>query len=194
MNMNSIEVMPAAPRRQVVETVSADTRRVLILGRNNGWRFHLLGLAEMPEEMVRIGDWMIVPAIEDSSPILRRTYERIQAIYADGVRPKGFVVVHEAPKLLATPQGAKLKPNRGGELWEKIRSNLTPAKAAMGIAAVGTAAVAGAAAMAVILAAMAAAVTLPVLFLGALAIDPIVVAVMEDGSWIEIDRWSVEFE
>ena len=31
----------------------------------------------------------------------------------------------------------------------------------------------------------------PMLFIGLLALDPIVVAVMDDASWIEIDRWDV---
>jgi hypothetical protein len=30
------------------------------------------------------------------------------------------------------------------------------------------------------------------LFMGMALIDPIVVAVMEDGSWVEIDRWVTE--
>ena len=57
-----------------------------------------------------------LPAQLDSTHIPARALERVQAIYAVGLRPQGFVVVHEAPPLLCRVAGplAPACPDRPG--------------------------------------------------------------------------------
>jgi len=160
------------------------TQQLLGLGRRNGWDFHSLGYAEYPEKPVRLEKWMITPAHLDSSPIPKRTMVRIQTIYESGLRPRGFVVVHEAPMALSAPKKQppvfglpapnSPKPAPPPPI-QKIESSSPSFSDQLG----EVAAIFGTLAM----------VVFPMLFLSILALDPIVVAVMEDGCWVEIDRW-----
>jgi len=140
----------------------------LALGDLMGWHPQLIGKAPMLNKPVRLENWMLVPAHEDTSDIPKRTIKRIQTIYTQGLRPQGFVVVHEAPMQLRAPEQTHssrvetLKP--GIDISKGIETLLK---------------VAGMAMMAVFL--------LPIGFLTVL--DPIMVAVTEDNYWIEIDRW-----
>ena len=84
--------------------LSTQSGQMVSLGRRNGWGFQHLGYAELPERPVRLQDWLLVPANQDSTPVPPRTLERIKAIYLAGFRPKGFVVVHEAHKSFKPPR------------------------------------------------------------------------------------------
>jgi len=164
--------------------LSTQSAQMLSLGRRNGWGFQHLGYAELPERPVRLQGWLIVPANQDSTPVPPRTLERIKTIYHAGFRPKGFVVVHEAPKtfqaprpeqsttrLLSAPAVPISVSNTGST------SNVSnPSGVADGLGSIISAF---------------ATMIFPMLSIGLLALDPIVVAVMDDGSWIEIDRWDV---
>ena len=162
-------------------------QELLALGKQEVWDFALLGQAPMPEKPVRLEDWLIVPAQQDSSEIPERAMARVQAIFAAGIRPKGFVLVHEAPMLLAPPEGAEAQ--RTGSQWaldpettQKVIESLS----------FGISALAKVVAGAVTLIAVAGAVVVPAIFMAGVAlIDPILIAVTEDDYWVEIDRWWV---
>jgi len=73
----------------------------------------------------------------------------------------------------------------------QLKSLLTVVASAVGIVALGLVAVAGLAVLAVAALFIAAALALPIaLVAGAVGVDPILVAVTEDGYWVEVDRWS----
>lgn len=159
------------------------------LARKEGWAAQVLGIAPLPREAVRLGDWLLVPAHLDSSPVPQRAQQRIQALFAEGVRPKGFVLVHEAPLQLPAPEetGADVVE---GEFWEVTNVGLDIDLERLGR---GGLAVAGAVAKATLTLAMAiGTVVLPAIFMaGAALLDPILVMVTEENVWIEIDRWYV---
>jgi hypothetical protein len=176
--------------RHFAPWVSPEVRRHLAVGREFGWRFQVLGIAPFPSAPVRVGEWLLVPADQDNSPIPARAYERVQALYRAGLRPRGFVLVHEAPPIL--PAHASNNP-QSGRLWssefEWVRARLS--RLLLGVlAAVAILPVLGALlmALAVGVAALAAGM---LLFGGMALVDPILVAVTEDGCWIEIDRWDI---
>ena len=164
------------------------TQKMLSLGRRSGWGFHVLGYADFPEKPVRLEKWLITPAHLDSSPIPKRTMERIRGVYASGLRPHGFVVVHEAPMALDTPKLGKPlflpASTIKVETVPKVNPAVTPAPISSSLEGLAQ----GLAGVLSVFATM----IFPMLFFGLLALDPIVVAVMEDGCWIEIDRWNVE--
>jgi hypothetical protein len=160
--------------------VGSEAHRLLTVGQEFGWEFMVLGQAPMPTQPVRLGEWLIVPAELDSSPIPERALKRVQAIYAAGLRPKGFVLVHEAPLQLAAPAR---KPFDVSEFVERI----SPAVVDMLGKAVGAAALL---ALYGVLAAAFIVCPWPFLLIGLVMVDPILIAVTEDGDWIEIDRWN----
>jgi hypothetical protein len=160
-------------------------RQLLALGERNGWMFQYLGQAPIPTNPIRAGNWLLMPAQQDNSRIPTRTYQRIQAIYAQGFRPKGFVVVHEAPMLLSAP---KTKETSQIDTRSKTKTYLK----VIGTAALGIGALAGAAVALVSVLVIGGVLLLPMAMVaGAILIDPILIAVTEDDHWIEIDRWSI---
>jgi len=169
----------------------AQVAQTLALGRRKGWDFVVLGRAPLPVVPVQTGDWLIVPVQESTCPMPERTLRRIEALYASGVRPKGFVVVHEAPKLLPasierSPSGLSTRSPAQRRL-HALRRYLPAA------VAVGVLLVVGAGTLAMLLAVVVGAVAViavgGLLVGAAIVLDPILVAVMEDGTWVEIDRW-----
>jgi hypothetical protein len=156
--------------------LSPETRQLVTLGRRHHWPFQVLGKAPMVQEPVRLGEWLLVPAQDDSSKLPDRALVRIQAIFAAGLRPQGFVLVHEAPKLLKAPVTPKEQP--------KVVPVTTASPQSTSDLASGL--VTGFVALASMI--------FPMLFMVAAAVlaDPILVAVTEDGYWIEIDRWYTE--
>jgi len=157
------------------------TRQLLALGREEGWPFRILGQAPMLTEPVRIGDWLMVPALEDSTPLPDSSMERLYAIYAGGIRPQGFVLVHEAPLRLTTPVEEETKS-------KKMMNLKQIGGAVLGLTALTGSLIAGAA-----IALVGGLLILPAgLIAAAVIVDPILVAVMPDNTWVEIDRWDID--
>lgn len=178
MNTTQSLVWQEAPA--VPALTGSQTQQVLAVGEDYGWPFVVLGQAPLPTAPVRLGEWLIVPAEMDSSPIPERALKRVQAIHAAGLRPKGFVLVHEAPLQLAA---LKPKPFNVAEFVERVSPKVLEV---LGKAVGATAVVAlyGALAAAFIVCPW------PFLLIGMVMVDPILIAVTEDGDWVEIDRWN----
>jgi hypothetical protein len=154
-----------------------ETGALVSLAEQRRWPFQVLGQAPMPEAPVRLGDWLLVPAQYDTSPIPERAMDRIQAIFTAGIRPQGFVLVHEAPKLLQAPVEPKVRPqvqpapapvtprspDRGGDFAGALEAGLTALGSLLFF--------------------------LPYLFVAAVVVDPILCVVSQEGYWIEVDRW-----
>ncbi len=175
--MNTSLVSSHNTTRRVASLVSPEAGQLLALGQARHWDCEVLGRAPCPTWPVRVEGWLIAPVQQDSSRIPARTLERVQAIYAVGLRPKAFVLVHEAPMQLAAPA----RPDSGIKMSPHISPELKLLLKALGGLTLGAAALAATAIMAVPLA----------LVLGLAMVDPILVAITEDDYWIEIDRWNV---
>jgi hypothetical protein len=174
----------------VATLTSPDARNLMTLGREYGWNFTVLGQAPLPSDPVRFEDWVIVPAHQDSSPVPERAFERVQTIFAAGLRPKGFVIVHEAPKLLPASLDSKPDTLQMSLISPKLKSTLKLAGGALGTVGVMLVTITGLAVLAMAVLFVAAMLLAPaMLVMGATMVDPILIAVTEDGCWIEIDRW-----
>ena len=181
MNTNHNHTLAVASHPgQLMAQIGPETRQVITLGEEKGWSFNLLGRARLPEQPVQLDQWIIVPASQDSSEIPVRTYRRIQALFANGIRPQGFVVVHEAPRLLSAPPVVKPPAYR-----EPFPPEIEKPKGA----AIATGLVASLLSSALLGTSL---TIFGALFLGLAMLDPVVVAVMEDGCWVEIDRWATK--
>jgi len=185
--------MSATFAGHVVALLSPEARGLMTLGQERGWDFFVLGQAPLPREQVRLGDWMIVPVHQDTSTIPARALERVQAIYAAGLRPQGFVLVHEAPKLLSAPKQNEAQPPRLPLLSPQHQSAIKWAGSALAMLTAGVIALSGLVLLAIaafVLLALLATVILPMFLLAGVALyDPILIAVTEDGYWVEVDRW-----
>lgn len=175
--MKTTHLLSPSPRRHLVPLAGSETKQFVTLGEKRGWEFLVLGRAPLPTEPVRMEKWLIVPAEQDTSHIPARALERVQAIYEAGMRPKGFVLVHEAPMVLSSGQHNENK----AMLPDQFASVLPVIEGVLGgVVASGLIAIAAALLLAAPL----------TLFAGAMLLDPILIAVTEDGYWIEIDRWN----
>lgn len=161
---------------------SPEARKLMRFGNEQGWEFALLGRAPLPATAIRLKDWLLVPVSEDSSVIPQRALERVQAIYAAGLRPQGFVVAHEAPRRLAAPQSTLPQSSRMSSIATRLRESFRLTDEAHEAISSSLYLLGRVAAMAVLSG-------LSVLMVSALTLDPILVAVTEDGYWLEIDRW-----
>jgi len=154
---------------------SHEAGQLVALGRAHYLPFQVLGRAPMVEQPVRLGDWLLIPAQQDSTAIPARAINRIRTIFDAGIRPQGFVLVHEAPMLLKAPPAPRVEPRT-------VAGTISSPEATGDLAAtVGT-----------VLSALASMIVPMMMFAAAAIVDPILVAVTEDGYWIEIDRWNTE--
>ncbi len=157
------------------------TKQLLTLGEENRWPIQVLGKAPMLKQPIRIQDWLLVPSTMDSTSLPDQAIQRIKALYEAGIRPQGFVMVHEAPLQLKAPTSPE-KPKVDKQMLKKI-----------GGAALGLGALTGSMVAAVGIAIIGGLLILPAgLLAAAVIIDPILVAVMPDDSWVEIDRWDIQ--
>lgn len=161
--------------------VSPETMELVTFGERRGWEPRVLGRAPLPQSPVRVGEWLIVPAEQDTSAVPARALRRVQALYEAGLRPQGFVIVHEAPMQLAAPKSEDkvLEDAQPLTVSPVLRSALGAlgrvlAVVASALAIVGISVFAG----------------LPLaLLMGVVMLDPMLIVVTEDGHWVEIDRW-----
>jgi len=152
-------------------TTRSQAQQLLALGDRMGWHTQVIGRAPMLKEAVRLQDWMLVPAHEDTTAIPARTMRRIHTLFSQGLRPQGFVVVHEAPMQLTAPK--PIIEEKPPVEWEGFGKAVGVIAKVMGVMLLGS-------------------MLLPFgLLAGLVMLDPILVAVTEDGYWIEIDRWQV---
>ncbi len=163
---------------------STQALELLELGNNRLWDIQVIGRAPMPEQPVRLAEWLIVPAHMDTTEVSQRAFNRVEAVFAAGIRPKGFVVVHEAPMALPAPPSEQksYQWQLDSRTTQKVIDVLS-----LGIAGVGKV-LTGALTAAV---AVGSAVLPAFLVMSAIILDPILIAVTEDDYWIEIDRWWV---
>jgi|GEM_PF-1332089 len=175
--------------------LSTETKQLMSLGKHKGWNFQILGQAPLPERTVRIGDWLLSPAETDSSLIPTRTLTRIQAIFADGIRPKGFVLVHEAPRLLPSPSDGKEKKSNQTS-FSLPNPNFLPKSKTVNQALEGAGKVITGFVSALVefLSFVVPVILSSTLLLGAVMIDPILVAVTDDCTWIAVDFWNLPSE
>jgi len=168
VNQSTNQLVQKTPAECITQS---QAQQFLSLGDQLGWHTEVLGKAPMLKQPIRLQDWLLVPAHEDTTELPHRTMKRIQTIYSQGLHPQGFVVVHEAPMQLAAPKPA-FEEKRPLE-WEGSSKVIGAIAKVLGVVALGG-------------------MLLPLgLLAGLVMLDPILVAVTQDGYWIEIDRWQV---
>lgn len=179
-------------RVQAICSMSRQTAQVLDLSDRGGWNAQVLGRAPMPEAPIFFRQWWIVPASQDTSVIPQRAMERLKALDVAGIRPRGFVIIHDAPRALPSPA-----PRRSSVPETPSKKGLSiPPQVVVAAEGVVVGIMVLPLVMKLVVAAVSAvlaALVVPALAVGlvgaALLVDPVLVAVTEDGYWIVIDQW-----
>jgi len=157
-----------------IQKLSKETKEVMAIGKENHWGFRVLGPDEMITSPVYKDEWWYVPLEEDQSIIPEETKRRALTIESSGIKTQGFIVAHEAPKILISttdkPQPVKTQ----------LIQNLDTLGEAVVYILSGFAAVFG-----FMLTALPYVLMAPAFLL----IDPALIAVLEDGTWVELMRW-----
>jgi len=140
--------------------ISYEARKAVQVGYKNHWRFRVVGQGEVPKESFYRDEWVYEPI---KAPQVAQ--DRIQTLKQSGIRFKGFVIAHEAPRLLSAPAPKKqdFKNNPTKEILpdvEALFGNLIN-----GLLFFFT-----------------------LIFQVAL-LDPALIVVLEDGTWLEVMTW-----
>ena len=156
---------------------------LISFGKARGWRFSDMGTAPVPNGPVIVGKWLLVPEQMDESILPISAAQKIQAIRFAGLKPRGYVIAHEIPEekneypkeksitqkpseqsAVKSPEIGSNNKNNTSNLLERIGSILKKLP-----------------------------LILPILFIGSLLLlDPILIAITDDYTWIEIERWKEE--
>jgi hypothetical protein len=203
-------------RRLLVAELSREANELMVLGRDRFWRPEYMGLAPVPYQSVRMGDWLVGRSIHDTSPVPERAQLRIRDVYAAGIRPKDWLIAHEICHQLKAPEPTE--PIRAHGIRERIvgerdfsevkdqlrvamhTATRTAWKTADKVAPVAwevTKAAAKVTAGVVVISAVGLATVLSVALMAAASIDPLLIAVIDSGGdpagdhWILIDQWDL---
>jgi hypothetical protein len=144
---------------------STEAKKALVLARQYHWFFRVIGTSKMIPNPTYKDGWWLVPVQDDKTIIPKNATQRVEKLIANGVRIQGVIVAHEAPKLLYAPpkEPFKIDYDAIGKTIEQIAAGLASVIATM----------------------------FGILFLlvPMAMIDPALIVVLEDGSWVEVMRW-----
>jgi len=145
--------------------ISPDARKALDVGRKNHYRFRVVGQGDAPTQPTYKSGWWLQTVAE--AP--RMAQDRLLALNRANIPIKHIVIAHEAPKLLANPEPKK---------DFKITPILSGIGKVLGVLTLASAAAAATAIVAPIL-----------LLLSVVLVDPALIVILEDGTWIEVATW-----
>lgn len=142
------------------QLITYEARRAIQIGYANHWRFRVVGQGEVPAQSFYKDEWVFEPI--DAPQVAQ---DRIETLKRFGFGIKGFVIAHEAPRLLTAPAPKKqdFKNNQTKDILPEV-------EAIFGVFLKG------------------------VLFFFSLVfqaalLDPALIVVLEDGTWLEVMTW-----
>ncbi len=141
------------------QIISYEAKKAIAVGRRNHWRFRVTGQGELPKESAYKNEWWFEPVTDPEYG-----KERLAALRRAGVRFKGIVIAHEAPRLLVAPKEPDFKINPSIPA-SNMSTNDLASDLAMGL------------------------VLLISVFFQAILLDPALIVVLEDGTWLEVMTW-----
>jgi hypothetical protein len=144
--------------------------KAITAGRKQGMRFQVVNQRGVPDEPFYEDGWWYEILKSDSQYITHSDLqERLKVIRASGVPIKELIIAHEAPKLLTAPI-AENKPEKTSTDTD-VSFDATPVVEAI----VGV--------LGAIL------IVVGVIFVAAIRIDPALIAVLPDGTFLQVATW-----
>jgi hypothetical protein len=122
------------------------------------WQFKVLGTGKVLTEPIYTDSWWLTPATKIPAAGLKR----VDALRKAGIPIKGFVIAHEAPKLLAAPkEEPKPQPTQTSSSIPSFDASFILEGALLAFG----------------------------LIFRAMLIDPALIVVLEDGTYLEVLTW-----
>lgn len=148
--------------------------QLIEFGKTRGWEFKVLGRAPLPTQEEKLRNWTLIPEEQDNNITPWNAKGKMQAIEKAGLVPRGYVIAHERSQ--DTPKVEINKPKEKHEEKQSvgIEEGFTQSVSDFfdsAIADIGT--------------------FLPLGIAALFLIDPVLIAVTNDYTWVEIDRWWV---
>ena len=142
--------------------ITNEARKVLLLGLQNHMIFRVVGSGEAPHEPVYKDEWWFERLDGQNIPLEGK--RRLEVLRRAGIHIQDVIVAHEAPRLLTAPK-------------KERDSKISPPKGIL-----------------TFLVTLASVYVQLVLFVVAILfqtvlIDPALIVVLKDGSWIEVVTW-----
>ena len=175
--------------------VTNEVVKIMELAEEKRWGFRYVGEGDMPSSTFRVGNWEFSPLL-DYSNTPPRVQQRIKAVLKEA-SVQGFVIAHDhfvSPRALLTGAQPKLlppppKPEPIHIPAEPEKPQTTTPKAGLSQAATGAFSAAFFLLNATFKIIWAVGSAMVWLFASVLMMDPVVFAILEDGSVIEVARW-----
>jgi len=149
--------------------------KAIAVGRKHHMRFKVVGFGDVPHEPYYKDEWWFDPLISEST-IPKDALDRLEIIRQAGIRVKGIILAHEAPRILGAPgpmkepktaQNTKTNDNVGYDVLPTLKTVVGVLAGVLGAAL----AVAG------------------IFFIVAIRLDPALIVVLEDGTHLEVMTW-----
>lgn len=141
--------------------ISPEVKRAIDLAYKEHWRFRVVGHGELPKEPSYKNQWWFIPT---TTP--EKGKDRLDTLRRAGVRFKGIVVAHEAPRMLVAPKETDFKVNPSPSI---PATNISASDLASGLA-------------------MGLSILISVVF-QAILLDPALIVILEDNTWLEVMTW-----
>jgi len=164
---------------QVIYVEATPVARAIAIGRKAHMRYNVLprlGVIDAPMELP--GGWTAIPRDMDDSPVPPLADKQVELLKDGGIQILQQIILHE-PEVEREP--GRIEQAVANIDKEKLKRKIKEASSAVGSAvAMGAAAVVYAATGMAAIAALSAVV----------AIDPALVCVLEDGTWLVVCTWA----
>jgi hypothetical protein len=145
------------PEEKMEQLLSPSALRALKVGQDNHWRFRIVGQGDVPREPVYRDEWWFKALRE----VPESAVGRLLALRRAGLKFKGVVIAHEAPRQLTAP----VEPKEDFK-----NTNILPALQDAG------------AVLGQIFLFMGS-------LMVAAMVDPALIVVLDDGTWVEVMTW-----
>jgi hypothetical protein len=140
----------------------------LTVARNNGMTMRVVGQGDVPLEPFYLDEWWY-SLLSAESTIPAEGVRRINALVKGGVPIECLMIRHEAPRLLTAPKEEQKA--------EKSKTATSPSFRVLPL-------------LGVILGVLGAILTVfGYIFITAIQLDPAIIAVLPDGTWVEVVTW-----
>jgi len=159
-----------------IQKVSTPTRQVLSLAQKHHWGFRVVGSGGMIDNPVYQEGWWFFPLKEDKSIIPTKAFQRVEEVRSKN-HIQGLIVAHDFPKLLPAPL-PQTKPITIEKPEKEIDFDKDKAVATLG-AVVGAVLVGLATLVGIVL----------ITGIQLILIDPSLIVVLEDGTWVSVYSW-----
>lgn len=145
---------------------SPEAKKAIAVGKKEHWHFRVVGSGEPLKEPVYKNQWWYEPFTPNSN-IPQEGNTRLNALRRAGIRFQGVVVAHEAPRLLTAAKKVEKKPDSKISLSPDILTVLGSVASVFLMMAVFVFSA----------------------FFQAVLVDPALIVVLEDGTWVEVMTW-----